>query len=218
MKILVADDHETNRRLLRALLVSAGHTVLEARDGDEALRLLATWDGPCLALLDWQMPGHTGLEVCRALRAAPGGNRAFVIVLTVRDSPADIVAGLAAGANDYIAKPYNADELMARIAIGLRTLELQEALARRVEELERALADVRQLSRLLPMCTYCRKVRDDRNYWQQVELYLAEHTATQVSHGICPDCFDRTLKPQLVRLGVPPEEISALNYPHGQRP
>ncbi len=100
-----------------------------------------------------------------------------------------MIAGLDAGADDYIIKPFDTDELRARMAVGVRVLSLQEKLAERVDELQTALANVKQLRGLLPICSYCKRIRGDDQYWQQVEGYIAEHSDAQFSHGICPACY-----------------------------
>src|SRR5207237_6416573 len=105
-----------------------------------------------------------------------------------------IVTGLTAGADDYIVKPFQRDELHARVRVGERLLELQATLADRVKELEAALARVKLLHGLLPICSYCKKVRDDQNYWQQVESYISAHSGVQFSHGICPGCYESLMK------------------------
>jgi len=116
--------------------------------------------------------------------------------------PDEIVTGLEAGANDYIIKPFKAPELKARLNVGVRMVELQLELAERVTELEKALSEVKQLRGILPICAYCKKIRDDRNYWEQVEDYFARHTEAKFSHSFCPDCYDKIIKPQLDGLGI----------------
>ena len=97
------------------------------------------------------------------------------------------------GANDYLTKPFHREELKVRVEVGVQMLELQKALADRVKELEEAFAQVKQLQGLLPICSYCKKVRDDQNYWQRVEHYISDHIDVQFSHGICPECLDRVM-------------------------
>ena len=96
----------------------------------------------------------------------------------------------------------NREELRARVQVGERVVELQRRLAERVRELEAALADVKHLSGLLPICAYCKKIRNDQNYWQQVESYVAEHSEAQFSHGICPGCYETVVKTELSHLRI----------------
>ncbi len=207
MTILIADDRETNRKLLRAILRAEGYAVQEASDGGEALAALQAVSGPCVALIDWEMPVLPGIDVCRAARKQPNANLLFLIIVTVRDSSQDVVAGLEAGANDYMTKPFDNTELLARVRIGTRMVELQESLARRVDELEAAAAQIKQLKGILPICGYCKKIRDDTDYWQMVEEYIETHTEALFSHGVCPECFDREVRPGLTKMGFSVAEI-----------
>ena len=193
MKVLIADDDPVFRRLLEASLAAWSYDVVSSRDGAQTLKLLQEDEAPCLALLNWMMPELDGIEVCRRLRAHPPPTPPYLILLTSRGHMDDIVAGLDAGANDYITKPFDRDELRARLGVGVPVLELQGKLAERVQELEAALARVNQLQGLLPICAYCKKVRDDKDYWHQVESYVSQHADVQFSHGICPDCFEREM-------------------------
>jgi DNA-binding response OmpR family regulator len=198
-KIFVAEDDPVFLRLLSATLAKWGYKVAAFREGEEAWQALQAAEPPVLAILDWMMPGMDGLEICQKIRAHSRTESAYVILLTARDNREDLIQGLQAGADDYIAKPFDNRALQARLGVGLRVLRLQKALAFRVEELEKALARVKQLQGLLPICSYCKKIRNDQNYWQQVEGYLSEHSEAQFSHGICPDCYEKIVKPELAQ-------------------
>jgi len=191
VNILIAEDDVVSRRLLQDQLRKAGHEILVTEDGQRAWEALQAPDAPRLALIDWMMPGIDGLELCRLARKSPRLESMYLILVTARNSKDDIVRGLEAGADDYIAKPVNNGELRARVQVGLRVLGLQSALADRVKELEEAASREKQLAGLLPICSYCKKIRDDHNYWHQVESYIIGHANVRFSHGICPECTSR---------------------------
>jgi len=197
MKILIAEDDAVSRRVLEATLKRWGYEVAVAHDGGRAWDMLERDPGLSLAILDWMMPGMDGVEVCERARKAPATRSIYIILLTARGRPEDVVAGLQAGANDYVTKPFDQEELRARVQVGVRVAELQRQLAERVRELEGALSQVKQLSGLLPICSYCKKVRDDKNYWQQVEAYVGDHSEARFSHSICPDCYETIVKKEL---------------------
>jgi sigma-B regulation protein RsbU (phosphoserine phosphatase) len=203
MKILIAEDDAVSRRVLEATLVKFGYDVVVAGDGAQAWALLEGEDAPRLAILDWMMPELDGVEICRRLRGIPNVAPPYLILLTAKSSKEDVVTGLDAGANDYLTKPFDRAELRARVQVGAHFLELQSNLADRVCELENALAQVKQLEGLLPICSYCKKIRDEQNFWQRVDSYLTEHTDVMFSHGICPDCYRDVVQPQLDQLAGP---------------
>ena len=200
--ILIAEDDLVSRRTLEATLQRWGYRVVVTSDGTSAYEALCRDDAPPLAILDWMMPGMDGLAVCRTLRDSPIRRVPYIILLTAREDKADKVAGLDSGADDYIIKPFDRDELRARVQVGLRMVALQKSLADRVTELEEALKRVKQLQGLLPICCYCKKIRDDGNYWQQVDHYLTKHSDVRFSHCICPDCWRKEIEPQLQRAGI----------------
>ena len=178
-------------------LAGLGWDVITAKDGDAAWAVFETMKGktaPELVVLDWMMPGLEGIEICRRLRATPGFEYVYVILLTSRGDKEDLAQGLAAGANDYIAKPFDPLELEARVRVGERMLKLQSSLTARVTELEEALAHVQRLQGLLPICSYCKKVRNEANYWEQVDSYLSSHSDLDFTHSICPVCTEKMMK------------------------
>lgn len=152
MQILVADDDSIARRMLQRMLEEWGYTVSVCADGAVAWDLLQRAEAPPLVVLDWVMPRMDGLEVCRKLRAVASSCPTYILLVTSKDRQADIVAGLQAGADDYLAKPFNRDEFQARVQVGVRVIELQQRLAERVRELETALSQVNRLSGMLPIC------------------------------------------------------------------
>jgi len=206
MKILIAEDDPVSNEMLGFLLKQWGYQVVATRNGVEAWQALQANDAPRLAILDWQMPEMDGVEVCRRVRLNADLKHVYLLILTSMSRPDEIVSGLEAGANDYIIKPFKAPELRARLSVGARMVELQLELAERVTELEKALSEVKQLRGILPICAYCKKIRDDKNYWQQVESYFALHTDAKFSHSFCPDCYEKIIKPQLEVLGVEPDK------------
>lgn len=200
LRVLVADDDPVSRTVVAAILRKGGYPVQLASDGNEAWSFLERKDPPSMAVMDWMMPGLDGPEICRRVRTLNSQTPTYVILLTSRDASADIVAGLHAGADDYVTKPPKEDELLARLSVGARVVTLQQALADRVKKLEEALSNVKQLQGLLPICSYCKSIRDDQNYWRRVETYISEHSGVQFSHSFCPDCYERYVKPQLDEL------------------
>jgi DNA-binding response OmpR family regulator len=200
MRLVVADDDPVTRRLLEGLLSKLGFQVVLAKDGIEALAILTGEDPPPLAILDWMMPGMTGIDVCRKLRHRASSGPTYVLIVTSREQTEDLVAALDAGADDYVTKPFQVEELKARVGVGLRVATLQRRLADRVTELENALAHVTRLQGLLPICMYCKKIRNDQNYWTQVETYVSDHSGARFSHSICPDCRVKHIEPELERI------------------
>jgi len=198
MQILIAEDDALSRQLLETTLTKWGHEVVSTSNGADALKLLQETN-VSVAVLDWMMPEMDGVDVCRNARQQLEERPLYFILLTAKGRKEDIVAGLEAGADDYLTKPFDSAELRARLGVGVRVIELQSQLAARVNELQEALTRVNELQGLLPICCYCKRIRDDQNYWRQVEVYIAEHTAAQFSHGICPACYEKVMRPDLQR-------------------
>lgn len=193
MKILIAEDDLFSRTVLRKTLTTWGHEVVEAPDGETAWEELRDAGGPRLALLDWIMPAMSGIDVIRKVRESLSGEERYVytILLTQKGEKDDIVEGLAAGADDYIVKPFDHSELHVRIRSGQRIVDLQTALCSANLELRNALAEVKKLSGFLPICAVCKKIRNDEGYWQQIEAYIREHSEAEFSHSICPECLEK---------------------------
>lgn len=188
MNILIAEDDPVSRRILEVTLSNWGYDVSVTANGTDALHVLQREDAPSLAILDIMMPGMDGLEVCRKVRESQSTSPPYLILLTAMATKDNVVKGIEAGANDYLSKPFHRDELRVRVGVGVQMLDLRRALTARVKELEAAFSQVRQLQGMLPICSYCKKIRNDQNYWQKVEGYISDRTDVEFSHGICPDC------------------------------
>jgi len=191
MKILLAEDNEVTRKVLETHLAKWGYEVLAVGDGTRAWECLQKADAPHLLILDWMMPGMSGIEICRRIRLTESGHLKHIILLTARSEKQDIVEGFEAGANDYIRKNFDPDELKARVRVGARVVELQQALSKRVTELEAAMSHIKTLQGILPICMHCHKIRDDGEVWQRLEEYITDHTGVMLSQGLCPDCLQK---------------------------
>jgi DNA-binding response OmpR family regulator len=197
MRILIADDDPVTCCRLEDALMRWGYQVETVFDGLSACQHLQSADGASLAILDWMMPGMNGLEVCGRVKMARAESPPHVILLTARQAKQDRIAGLEGGADDYMTKPFDDDELLARLHVGERMLGLQGDLAHQVAELRKSLAQIKKLQGLLPICSYCKKIRTDQNYWEQVEAYITSHSEAEFSHTICPTCFQEKVRPEM---------------------
>lgn len=187
MRALIADDDRVGTTILSRALARWQFDVSVAHDGESAWRLIRSV-APPLAVVDWMMPALDGPGLCRRIRQDAATAHMYVILLTSRDSRTDLVAGLESGADDYLVKPFDLDELKARVQVGVRVITLQERLADRVAQLEAAVSTVKRLHGLIPICGYCKRIRSDSNDWEQLETYISEHSEAHFSHGICPAC------------------------------
>jgi sigma-B regulation protein RsbU (phosphoserine phosphatase) len=188
--VLVAADESASHRRLEAALATWGFSVLVARDGEEAWRLFEA-EAPPLVVLDWNVPGLDRAELCRRIRAHGRGATTYVILLSPRAERRHLVEALDAGADDYLTRPFDRAELRARLRVAEGAIALRRDLRRRIAELEAALSATTRLRGPLPICAYCRKVRDGEDRWHPLENYVSAHTEVQFNHGVCPDCFAR---------------------------
>lgn len=201
MRILTVEDDPVARAVLSQALRKLGHEVVEASDGREALACLAQ-EQVRVVVSDWVMPEIDGLELCRQLRARPEVEYVYFILLTSQTGSVDNQReAIEAGVDDFLTKPLSVQEIWMRLRVAERIL--------------RFATQVRQLEAFLPICGYCKKIRDDGNYWQQIESYINERTGTDFSHSVCPDCYKRVVLPELAELknsGLA-EECSSVNHP-----
>jgi len=191
MEILIAEDNATSRALLQAILQKWGYQVTAVKDGMEAWEILREEAAPAIAVLDWMMPEMDGFEVCRRVVEIEKRNPPYLILLTGRDSKEDISAGLEAGASDYITKPFDDNELRARIRVAERMIRLQDSLHRKIAELQDAVNHVKTLQGILPICMHCHKIRTDDQAWQRLESYIEVHSDARFSHDLCPECMKK---------------------------
>lgn len=203
MKILVADDDAMTRLALVKNLEKWDYEVVAAENGRQAFEFLTGEDPPRLAILDWLMPEMEGVEICRKLVQLSATPLIYTILLTVKKEKDDIIQALNCGAHDFLSKPVHVGELRSRIAVGVRLLDAEDRLiayTRDIEaknvELENALAEIRTLRGFLPICSNCKKIRDDDGYWNQIEQYIQAHSEAVFSHSICPVCM-KELYPEI---------------------
>ncbi|MBU2552037.1 MAG: response regulator [Proteobacteria bacterium] len=198
--ILVADDDRLIRTFVAGCLESEpGYCLASVTDGSEALEVIRK-NPPDILITDWMMPGIDGPELCRQVRRLPLPRYVYIILLTVKNEQREIIEGLSSGGDDYMVKPFNREELTARVRAGARIARAQKALHRTNRELEAALRKIETLQGLLPICMDCRRVRTDQDYWMEIEEYVSSVTRTEFTHGLCPDCFGRRLR-ELEKLG-----------------
>ncbi len=186
MKILIVEDDLVARAVLRQALRHLGHEVVEAADGQAALGMLET-DPVRVVVSDWMMPTLDGLGLCRAIRGRVGADYVYFILLTGRSAdPDNQREAIEAGVDDFLTKPLDVQEIWMRLRVAERIL--------------RFATQVSQLEAFLPICGYCKKIRDDQNYLQQIEGYINARTGTDFSHSICPDCYQKVVLPEIAKL------------------
>jgi CheY-like chemotaxis protein len=204
MGILIVDDSPDQQVLLRAFLGKSGHTDLLSADSAKAAFSILDMDGQepltriDLILMDVLMPEMDGVEACRQIKSRPHLCDIPIIMVTAKNDHPNLQAAFAAGAIDYITKPVNSVDLLARVASALalkKEMDCRKAregeLRRSNEELQKALRDVKVLRGLIPICASCKKIRNDGGFWQQLEEYIGEHSEAEFSHGICQHCVKK---------------------------
>jgi CheY-like chemotaxis protein len=194
MNILIAEDDAPSRLMLQSLLAKWGYTVTSAHNGDEAWRILCEPEHPHLVVLDWMMPGIEGPEIVRRLRERALEKPYYAIIITSRNNKDSAAKALNSGADDFVGKPFDHAELRARVAVGYRMNCLQKTLSDHILHLRKTLDRVKQLEGIIPICMYCKQIRDDRDGWNQLEQYISDHSEARFSHGICPHCAEEQMK------------------------
>lgn len=185
--VLVVDDNPKNLQVVSKVIAHAGYRVAAATDFQRTLRMVIDTP-PDLILLDIVMPGMDGLQLCRRLKETPEAMEIPIIMLTVQAGADNIVEGFNAGAADYVTKPFNPEELLARVNTQIELKRIHDQQKKLILQLQQALSEVKQLSALIPICCHCKKVRADKGYWLQVEEYIATHSSARIRYSTCPDC------------------------------
>ena len=181
MRILIAEDDPVSSKILQFTLENGGHEVIAVNTG------LAAWEAfnasPTRVIIsDWMMPDMDGLELCARVRSRPKTDYTYFILLTaIHTGRENLRKAMNAGVDDFLTKPLDREGVMMRLRVAERIIEFTQ--------------QIRQLKELIPICMYCKRIRDDSNYWQALESYIAEHTGSNFSHGICPECFERHVRP-----------------------
>ena len=203
MVILIVDDSRDEQELLSTWLRAAGYGSLMVADSAEAAFGILGRDNAGqrteavdLILMDIMLPGVDGFEACRRITATEWLQGIPIIVVTAKTEEKDLLAAFAAGAMDYIRKPVHPTELVARVSSALNLREerktrmaKEQELLLRTQELEHALREVKVLRRLIPICANCKRVRNDAGDWQQLEVYIQDHSEVEFSHGVCQVCM-----------------------------
>lgn len=186
--ILVVDDIAKNLELIGNILSLEQYQISVATDGEKAWQILNRIS-PDLILLDIMMPTVDGYTLCRQIKSLEEKKDIPIIFVTAKTNPEDLARGFELGAVDYIGKPFNPAELIARVRTHISLYRAKKKNDILIAELRSALAQVKKLSGLLPICSVCKKIRDDEGYWQQVEEYISAHVDVRFSHGLCPACI-----------------------------
>ncbi len=178
--ILIAEDDPVSAKLLEIALSKLGYGTVIARDGAEAWEKF-NHEPVRLVVSDWMMPGLDGLALCEKVRARADTSYTYFILLTAnRTSTENYELAAAAGVDDFLTKPLDREAIRMRLRVAERILQYT--------------AEIRKLQELIPICVYCRKVRDENDYWDQVESYIQKETGSRFSHGACPECYEKAMK------------------------
>lgn len=187
MKILIVDDDFISMKLLTHFLNTMGHEIIACDNGVDAWRQSSKDHSIRFIISDWQMPGLNGIELCRRIRANKERDYVYFILLTAATMTKSFrTEAMMAGVDDFLEKPLDRDEVWMRLEVAQRILKYTQ----RIFELEK----------LLPICSYCKKIRNDDNYWEQVDTYFTQTQGTDFSHSICPECYERVILPELAKM------------------
>ena len=180
MKILIAEDDPVASKLLRYTLEHVGHEAVMAVDGTQAWEMFER-EPPRIIVSDWMMPGIDGLQFCRRVRERINTDYTYFILLTANHADrGNLTSAMEAGVDDFLTKPLDPQAIWMRLRVAERILAYT--------------TQIKQLNELLPICAYCKKIREDDEYWTQIETYIHNHSGSNFTHGICPDCYEKQLR------------------------
>jgi sigma-B regulation protein RsbU (phosphoserine phosphatase) len=180
IKILVVEDDPISSIILKTALEKLGYDTVVARDGNEAWNEFNK-EPVRLIVSDWMMPDMDGLGLCEKVRARPQTLYTYFILLTAnRTTPENYALAAAAGVDDFLTKPLDREAIRMRLGVAERILKYT--------------AEIRRLKEMIPICVYCRKVRDEDDYWERVETYIQKETGSRFSHGACPECCEKEME------------------------
>lgn len=197
MKIFMAEDDRISRKIISTYLKNWGYEVVLVEDGLAAEEFVKSGETFQIAILDWMMPGRDGLDICQMIKEDEDRGFVYVMMLTAITDKEDISAALDVGADDYITKPFSAEELGSRLRAGERIVRLESGLQEKITALIEVRSHVKELQKFLPICAWCKKIRDDSDYWNSLEEYLRKNSDIEISHGICPECLKKIHRKKL---------------------
>lgn len=190
MKVLLIENDPISRLYMEATLATLGLQSEIAENGEEARRIISATPDIRLIVCDWMMPDQSGLELCRWVRARKHEYVYFIIYTPYDASSENEDAAIEAGVDDFLQKPVNLRELRIRLHVARRILD--------------SAAHIRELQGLVPICSYCKSVRDDEDYWQRIEQYVSARTGSEFTHSVCPTCYEDHIIPQLQAMNITP--------------
>jgi DNA-binding response OmpR family regulator len=180
MKILIAEDDPVSAKILQFTLENAGHDVVVAGNGAIAWEIFNK-NPVRVVVSDWMMPELDGLELCQKVRGRPKTDYTYFVLLTaIHTGRENLRKAMDAGVDDFLTKPLDREGIMMRLRVAERIVDFTQ--------------QIKLLKDLIPICMYCKKIRNDDNFWQGVESYIAQQTGSNFSHGICPDCFEKHVR------------------------
>ena len=185
MDILISEDNAASRHALKRTLEELGHRVFDTATGEDAWEFFQS--APVRVIVsDWKMPGMSGTELCAKVREYPGRSYVYFILLTAMTGEENYREAMKHGVDDFLPKPLDKTELAIRLEVCSRIVSFRN--------------ELNALKQIIPICSYCKSIRQDTEYWESVEEFLLKNLERDISHGICPDCYENVVEPSLHKL------------------